>query len=530
MADVVAVEQETVSPHREQLLLDQIRDRGLARTRQTGEPQQLRLLILLLRVGRRCDVDRLPVDVVRAAQREMQHARADRRIRHAIDQDEAAEVVIVRIGRERQWTIQRDVADADRVQAERLAGQMLHRVHADLVLLAGDRCGHRGSTGLEPVRAARQHRVIVHPDDRRLELVRDLERIRGGRDHVAARAVDLVGERQRDRLTRDGLLEVSIERDDAGHGRGAAGGQDADRVAGTNPAARDETREAAEIEVRPIHPLHRHAERIAREARFVERHGFQMLEQGGAGVPRHRAALVGDVVTLQTRDRNRLKLRDAEGCGKVPILREDLVETGFAVVDEVHLVDREHEPADADQVRKIAVAASLRQHALARIDQDHGEVRGRGAGDHVARVLLVARGIGDDELATVGGEEAVRDVDRDALFAFGREPVHEQREIDLLALRADAFRICFERRQLIFEDHPAVIEQAPDQRGLAIVDAAAGDEAQQRLVLMLHEVGVDVRSDQIRGLVCARHGRALRRGVHQKYPSCFFFSIEAAWS
>ena len=65
------------------------------------------------------------------------------------------------------------------------------------------------------------------------------------------------------------------------------------------------------------------------------------------------------------------------------------------------------------------MAARLGQHALARVDQDDGEVGGRGAGDHVARVLLVARRVGDDELALVGGEEAVGDVDRDALLALG---------------------------------------------------------------------------------------------------------------
>ncbi len=48
------------------------------------------------------------------------------------------------------------------------------------------------------------------------------------------------------------------------------------------------------------------------------------------------------------------------------------------------------------------MAARLDQHALARVDQDDGEVGSRGAGDHVAGVLLVARGIGDDELALVG--------------------------------------------------------------------------------------------------------------------------------
>src|SRR5262245_30231488 len=73
-----------------------------------------------------------------------------------------------------------------------------------------------------------------------------------------------------------------------------------------------------------------------------------------------------------------------------------------------------------------AVPAGLRQHALARVDQDHREVGGRRAGRHVARVLLVARAVGDDELALVGGEVAVGDVDRDALLALGLEAVEQE--------------------------------------------------------------------------------------------------------
>jgi hypothetical protein len=54
----------------------------------------------------------------------------------------------------------------------------------------------------------------------------------------------------------------------------------------------------------------------------------------------------------------------------------------------------------------------------------------------------------------------------------------------------------FQRGQLILEDHLGIIEQPPDQRGLAIVHRPAGDEAQHRLVLMGFEIGVDVFGDQ----------------------------------
>ena len=164
------------------------------------------------------------------------------------------------------------------------------------------------------------------------------------------------------------------------------------------------------------------------------------------------------------------------------------------------------------------MAARLGEHAFAGIDQDDGEVGGGSAGDHIARVLLVPRRVGHDELATVGGEETVGDIDGDALLALGGQAVEQQRVVEFAATRADLARVALQGRQLVLEQHLRFVQQPADQRALAIVDAAAGDEAQQTLVLVGLEISLDILGDQVR-LV-----------GHQKYPSCFFFSIDAAWS
>ena len=144
------------------------------------------------------------------------------------------------------------------------------------------------------------------------------------------------------------------------------------------------------------------------------------------------------------------------------------------------------------------VAPRLGEHALARIDQDDGEIGGRGAGRHVAGILLMARRVGDDEFALVGGEGAIGDIDGDALLALGRKAVDEQREIELAALRADLLRIRFERRELVLEQHLGFIEKPADQGRLAVIDAAAGDEAQQVLVLLRAQIGLDIAARGIR--------------------------------
>src|SRR5690606_12231410 len=122
----------------------------------------------------------------------------------------------------------------------------------------------------------------------------------------------------------------------------------------------------------------------------------------------------------------------------------------------------------------------------------------------------------------VGAEEAVGDIDGDALLSLGGKPVHQQGEIDLAVLGAVALAVGFECAELVVEQQPGVVQQAADQRALAVVNAAAGDEAQQVLGLVLLQVGGDLCAGLVRG------GHV----VHQKYPSCFFFSMDAdgSWS
>ena len=105
-------------------------------------------------------------------------------------------------------------------------------------------------------------------------------------------------------------------------------------------------------------------------------------------------------------------------------------------------------------------------------------------------VLLVAGRVGDDERALVGGEETIGDIDGDALLALGLETVHEEGEVDLGALGAVLARIALQRRHLIVEDLLGVVQEAADQGRLAVIDGAAGDEAQHFLALVSGEEAV----------------------------------------
>jgi len=84
----------------------------------------------------------------------------------------------------------------------------------------------------------------------------------------------------------------------------------------------------------------------------------------------------------------------------------------------------------------------------------------------------VARRVGQDEAALRGGEVAVGDVDRDALLALGAQAVGQAREVELAVAPAQVV-------ELVGEDRLGVVEQAPDQRRLAVVDRARRGEAQE---------------------------------------------------
>ena len=105
-------------------------------------------------------------------------------------------------------------------------------------------------------------------------------------------------------VDRDGLLKVAAMRDDALDARGPARLGDHDLVSFRNRARGDGTGKAAEIEVRAVHILDGKAERQL-DGGFVDRHGFQMLDQRRAGIPGRALGTAGDIVAIARRHRDR---------------------------------------------------------------------------------------------------------------------------------------------------------------------------------------------------------------------------------
>jgi len=139
------------------------------------------------------------------------------------------------------------------------------------------------------------------------------------------------------------------------------------------------------------------------------------------------------------------------------------------------------------------VPLGLRQNALPRIDQDHRKFGIRGAGRHVARVLFMPRGVGDDKSTRSRGEKPVGDINGYPLLALVLEPVQQKREVDAVTGCAKPPRVALQGRAFVVEEQPAIMEQPPDQCGFAIIDRSASQEAEEILVLLSEKSAAGTR-------------------------------------
>lgn len=129
----------------------------------------------------------------------------------------------------------------------------------------------------------------------------------------------------------------------------------------------------------------------------------------------------------------------------------------------------------------VGMAQRLDEHALARVDQDHGQIGGRCAGRHIACVLLVSGRVGDNKFAPGRREKPIGDINGNALLALGFQPVQQQGEVHFIARCPVLFRIPLEHGKLVIKDEPGIVQKPPDQRGFAVIDRSAGDQTQHTL-------------------------------------------------
>ena len=422
----------------------------------------------------------------RLAVRRGNHARRNRPVGLCVNQNKGAGAAVFFISIERDGPQQVHGHRADVVHVQRSRRLVIQRAQVGAVTDGGNEHRHRLAGVLQQIAAMQLKRPLIHPHQRGLRALRNRRRSLGRNNQIAAADIEFSIEHQRDGKRRNGFGQIAVPGNNALDSCASTRRQHGDRIAGTNGSRSNLPCKSAERVVRPQHALHRKSKR--RSARVDRgRHGLQQLQQRWSLVPIHRIRFVNDVVALQRAHRHNDPLHRVAGIGRNLIqngaeVRLDGAEGRFVVADQIHLVHRHQNVTHAQQRRNVSVTARLDQHSLAGVDQNHRRIGRRRAGCHISRVLLVAGRIGDDELAPRRGEIAVGNIDRDALFAFGAEPVRKQREIDL-SRRGRS--LSFNRAHLVFVDGLRIVKQPPDECGLSVVHTAGCREAQQVLLALL---------------------------------------------
>src|SRR5699024_4363792 len=146
-----------------------------------------------------------------------------------------------------------------------------------------------------------------------------------------------------------------------------------------------------------------------------------------------------DVVAHQRADRDDVHDRQlllAEGAtqlvNELAHLARGSLEGLLGVVHRIDLVHGDDDLRDVQQGGDGEVAAGLLDHAVTDVDEDDHQVGGGHAGDGVAGVLHVPRGVREDKAAAVGGEVAVGHVDGNTLLTLCAQAVDQQREVRVL--------------------------------------------------------------------------------------------------
>src|SRR5215831_3484449 len=195
---------------------------------------------------------------------------------------------------------------------------------------------------------------------------------------------------------------------------------------------------------------------------------MEVFEQTGSAVPRRPCRNLGHIVAEPRRERNGNNKDLTEFHSEIRKMSGNIVEPTLLEADEVHLVDGEHDVPNAEQPAQVGMPLGLRQHAVARVDQSDGQLRGRSAGRHVTRVLLVPRCVGDDKGALWGRKKPMGDVNGDALLSLVPETIEKQRKVEVVSSRPEPSGVALQCAELVVEDRTALVQQSANQSRFAV--------------------------------------------------------------
>ena len=162
---------------------------------------------------------------------------------------------------------------------------------------------------------------------------------------------------------------------------------------------------------------------------------------------------------------------------KLPIVLLDLAKSFFREIHKIHFVHNHNDLVDAEHAEQISVAPALFAHAFVCADNKDRCVRSRRARDHVLQKFLVPRRIDDRVTAACCSKRNLGGVDGDVLLLFLEKRIEQKREFKLHPFGCAGVLYFFD---LPFRQRAGVVENAPDERGLAVIHMTDEDDAELR--------------------------------------------------
>src|SRR5215469_12060786 len=153
------------------------------------------------------------MNVAGPAQPEGNHSGSRGFIGKAVDQDESAGVATNRVWIKSDRRRRRQIAEPDLVEPERSVCQMRQGLDIDAMLERGDGGRHGARSDFEQIGAARDERLVAHPDNMRGELVDTFGRLVGIREEITTRNIDIAFESKGDRIALSGAIGRALEGD-----------------------------------------------------------------------------------------------------------------------------------------------------------------------------------------------------------------------------------------------------------------------------------------------------------------------------
>ena len=353
------------------------------------------------------------------------HARTRGGVGHAIDKNQRAGSVTLAVAIHHHALFAFKLNASNFIQAQCVRGLRAQRVHIHQPTHSTHSARRLLGTDAQHQLLPAHQRLLLHPHQVAFHTLRHRWIAPDAHNHIAATAIHFVfkGEHHTLRCIRKRSIAAVLWRArNPPDARLLTRRQNANAVSWLHASRSNLPCKPAEIEVRAQYKLHRHT-KVCIRAGAINRHRFKKFKHRATAVPRSVLAALHHVVTIQRTDRHRHRIRNTNARTEVNKLTFDGAESLLAPSNNVHLVDRRHHMANTKQAGNERMPARLCGHAFARINQADGQLAMTCASCHVARVLLMAGAVGNDETTTRGSEVSPRNINRDSLFALRLQAV-----------------------------------------------------------------------------------------------------------